>query len=52
MQKVENFTFIWQAGTISRAFQTVLTVQEVRCFFFRFLINYIRNVTENSPLSF
>ena len=36
--KVENVIFIWQAGTISRAFQTVLTEQEVRFFFFRFLI--------------
>ena len=36
--KVENVIFIWQEETTSRAFQTVLAVQHVRFFFFRFLI--------------
>ena len=33
-----NVIFIWQAGTISTVFQTVLAVQEVRFFSSRFLI--------------
>ena len=50
--KVENVIFIWQEGTIRRAFQTVLAVQEFRFFFFRFIIISLRNFTENSLSSF
>ena len=30
-----TFHFIWQAGTVSKAFQTVLAVQELRFFFYK-----------------
>ena len=52
--KVEKPIFIWgwQAGTISRAFQTVLAVQEVRFFFFRFLIISYKKLYRKQPVEF
>ena len=50
--KVENVIFIWQEGTISRAVQTVLVLQEVRFFFFRFLIMSCKKLYREQPVAF
>ena len=42
----------WQAGTISRVFQTVLAVQEIRFFFFRFLIIPYKKLYRKQPVEF
>ena len=48
--KVENVIFIWQEETTNRAFQTVLAVQHVRFFFFRFLITSYKKLKQ--PVKF
>ena len=50
--KVENVIFIWQAGTISRVFHTVLAVQEVRFSSFRFIILLYKKLYRKQPAEF
>ena len=50
--KVENVIFIWQAGTISGLFSTVLALQEVRLFFFKFLIISYKKLYRKQSVEF